>query len=275
MKRLLTIQDLSAVGRCSLTVALPVLSACGIETAVLPSAVLSTHTGGFGRPAVCDLTDRMDAFFEHWNREGVLFDAVYTGYLENTKQADSILNALPGLLRPEGMLIVDPAMADHGRLYSGLSEEHVSALKRLCRRADWILPNMTELCLLTGNPYSEDEGAESVRGILKNLPLRGGAVVTGVQFNEDEIGALTLCRGTFAEAKGQRLPGQYHGTGDLFASVFCAGLLRGMDGGAAADLAVAFIADCIRNTPDTAEKRFGVCFEPLLCTLEDRIRAYI
>ena len=142
--KILTVQDISCVGQCSLTVALPIISACGIETCVLPSAVLSTHTAGFKGYTFRDLTDDMPDICAHWQKEGISFDAVYTGYLGSTKQIDYVKNILSTVKKSDGYAVVDPAMADNGKLYPGFDMEFVEAMKTLCGAADYILPNITE-----------------------------------------------------------------------------------------------------------------------------------
>ena len=149
-KKIVTVQDISCYGQCSITVALPVLSAFGVETAILPSAILSTHTGGFTGFTVHDLTEEMPGIVNHWIREGIKFDAIYTGYIGDTRQFDIINDARKTLLNDRGLLIVDPAMADWGKLYSALDETIVEGMKKIVRTADVILPNLTEAAFLTG-----------------------------------------------------------------------------------------------------------------------------
>ena len=172
-KRLLTIQDISCVGQCSLTVALPILSACGHETAILPSAVLSTHTAGFSGWTCRDLTEDMPAINTHWNKEGLRFEAVYTGYLGSTRQIDYVKAIMNSTLTPEGLRIVDPAMADHGKLYPAFDMEYVEAMKSLCASADYLLPNVTEACFLTGIEYREEYDEAYIEELLTALHKLG------------------------------------------------------------------------------------------------------
>ena len=190
-KRILTIQDISCVGQCSLTVALPIISACGIETCVLPSAVLSTHTAGFTGYTFRDLTDDMPAIRDHWVREGITFDAIYTGYLGSTRQIDMVAHIFDTLC-PEGKKIVDPAMADHGKCYSGFDEKYVRAMERLCRKADMILPNITEACFLTGQEYRSEYDAAYIEELLQKLSGLGAktVVLTGVSYEAGKIGVI-------------------------------------------------------------------------------------
>ena len=152
-KKILTVQDISCYGQCSITVALPILSHYGIETAILPSAVLSTHTSGFTNFTVHDLTDEMPKIINHWIDENIRFDAIYTGYIGNKVQFDYILDNKDRLLNEGGLFIVDPAMADNGKMYYGLDEFIVLGMKKMCMQADYILPNITEACFLTGIEY--------------------------------------------------------------------------------------------------------------------------
>ena len=176
--RILTIQDISCVGQCSMTVALPILSACGQETCILPSAVLSTHTGGFSFPAIRDLTDDLPGIQKHWQKEGITFDAIYTGYLGSTKQIAYVEDILATMTRNGGKTIVDPAMADNGKLYTGFDAAYVDAMGKLCAKADVVLPNLTEACFLTGTAYREDMHEQEILAVVDRLHEMGcGCVV--------------------------------------------------------------------------------------------------
>ena len=154
-KKILTIQDISCVGQCSLTVALPILSACGLEACILPSAVLSTHTAGFSGFTFRDLTDDMPAIQAHWQKENIKFKAIYTGYLGSIKQIGYVKNILETMGDDDCVRIVDPAMADNGKLYSIFDMDYVEAMKPLCGIADILVPNITEAAFLTGCEYCE------------------------------------------------------------------------------------------------------------------------
>ena len=154
-KRIVAIHDISGFGKCSLTVALPICSAAGIETCVVPTAILSTHTGGFGKPEVLNLTANMDGIWRHWQRQGITFDAIYTGYLGSVEAVAVVNEIVNALLAPEGTLIVDPAMADHGKMYSGLTDAYAQAMQELSLRADIMLPNVTEAAMMANMPYSQ------------------------------------------------------------------------------------------------------------------------
>ena len=169
LKRIAVINDLSGFGRCSLTVALPIISACGVETCVLPSAVLSTHTGGFSGYTFRDLTEDMPQIKNHWVKEGIHFDAIYTGYLGSTKQIEYIEDIFNEVGGDTCLKVVDPAMADHGKLYKGFDSAFVEAMKKFCSKADYILPNITEACFLTDTEFKTEYDREYVENIIKSL----------------------------------------------------------------------------------------------------------
>ena len=181
-KKILTIQDISCVGQCSLTVALPIISACGIETCVLPSAVLSTHTAGFSGYTFRDLTEDMPSIKEHWKKEGINFSAIYTGYLGSTKQIEYVENIFADVATDDCVKIVDPAMADNGNLYPGFDKEFVDAMKGLCGKADYIVPNITEACFLTDMEYKTEYDRAYVDLLLKSLSDIGckNIILTGI-----------------------------------------------------------------------------------------------
>ena len=178
-KRILTIQDISCVGQCSLTVALPVLSVCGVEACALPSAVLSTHSGGFHGYTFRDLTEDIPAIWRHWQREGISFDGIYTGYLGSTRQMELISELFQNVLASGGKRIIDPAMADNGKLYAGFDGAYVAAMGEFCRQGDLLLPNLTEACLLTGTPFRPDPEVGEVRRLLEKLHDRCSGNVMG------------------------------------------------------------------------------------------------
>lgn len=274
-KRILVVQDISCVGQCSLTVALPILSACGIETAILPSAVLSTHTAaGFHGFTFRDLTDDIPAILAHWQKEGITFDALYTGYLGSTRQVEMVEQIMDTLIAPGGVKIVDPAMADNGKLYVGFDDDYVAAMRRLCARADIILPNITEAAFLTGQPYSEAHSEDYISNLMKGLSEVSSAavVLTGVSYEPDVIGAMSA-KGGEARYYGRHLiPQMFHGTGDVYASAFTGAYLRGYSLHDAAAIAVDFTLAAIENTVGAPEHWYGVRFEPVLPVLIERLK---
>ena len=273
-KRILVVQDISCVGQCSLTVALPILSACGMETAILPSAVLSTHTAGeFKGYTYRDLTDDIPAILDHWMRQGITFDALYTGYLGSTLQVEMVERIMDTLITPGGVKIVDPAMADNGKLYVGFDSEYVAAMRRLCARADIILPNITEAAMMTGRTYSETHSEDYISDLLVGLAEMGDAavVLTGVSYEPDVIGALAVEGGDAQYYGRHRIPKMFHGTGDVYASAFTGAYLRGHSLHGAARVAVDFTLAAIENTITAPEHWYGVRFEPVLPALMKRL----
>ncbi len=231
-KKILTVQDISCVGQCSLTVALPIISACGIETAILPSAVLSTHTGGFSGWTFRDLTEDIPGIVDHWEKESIRFDAIYTGYLGSMRQIDLVKDLFFRLSAPGCLKIVDPAMADHGVLYYGFDEAFAHHMASLCGVADIALPNITEACMMTNTPYVETGYDEAyVRTLMERVLALGAktVVLTGVCYREGELSIAILSRGDkeISYYTHERLDKSCHGTGDIFASAFTGAMVRG------------------------------------------------
>lgn len=272
MKRLLTIQDVSCVGQCSLTVALPLVSACGVECSVLPAALLSNHTGGFAGWTFADLTSEMEKIERKWIELGQKFDAFYTGYVCES-QIDRILSVMRTCAAPGAIRIVDPAMADNGRLYAGFSSDFPSRMARLCAGADYLLPNLTEAALLTGaepktSGLTRDE-VETLIGGLHGLGARN-VVLTGVSFEPDSLGSAVSDGRTVRYDFNPRLGRLTHGTGDVFASVFAGALLRGRSAYEAAALAADIVCEAIRATEDG--HWYGVRFERAIPSLVERLK---
>ena len=263
-KRVLTIQDISCVGQCSLTVALPVISACGIETCVLPSAVLSTHTGGFTGYTVRDLTDDMPAIKDHWLKEGIAFDAIYTGYLGSTKQIDYVKDIMSSVANDTCVCVVDPAMADNGKLYTGFDAAFVEEMKKLCAGADFILPNMTEAAFLTGTPYSADIDADEIMEKLVSLGAKN-VILKGVNpADNTKMGILMYINGEKYYYEHIRLPNSCHGTGDVYASAFVGALMRGKTPQKAVEIAANYVIECIKETAKEDNHWYGAKFETSL-----------
>ena len=271
-RRVLAVHDISCLGRCSLTVALPVLSAMGFETTLLPTSILSTHTGGFEGYTYRDLSRDMDPVVDHWAALGLRFDAIFTGWL-GTHRHIARLGHLLEALGDGAELIVDPVMGDNGRLYATLDEDYVAAMRDYCARADMLLPNLTEAALVTRTPYPGDGCDRAyVADMLRRLTDLGAraAVLTGVRLSPDRIGAAALERdsGRFHYSDSEFIPGMWHGAGDVFASALLGAHLQGRDLGACLASAVDFTARCIRRTRDAGtDERLGLQFEPELKTL--------
>lgn len=263
-KRVLTIQDISCVGQCSLTVALPIISACGVETAPLPSGVLSTHTGGFSGYTFRDLTDDIPAIEAHWQKEGITFDAIYTGYLGSTRQIDMVSHIMDTCLNSGAKTIVDPAMADNGKLYYGFDMDFVKQMAILCAKADIIVPNITEACFMTGIEYKTEYDKAYIMSIIDALTKLGTKtiVLTGVTYNSDTTGVVVFENGEYSYYEHKKLEGGCHGTGDVYASAFTGALMRGFKTFDAAALAADFTLLCIEKTlPDSKNHWYGVKFE--------------
>lgn len=265
-KKILTIQDISCVGQCSLTVALPILSACGLETAVLPSAVLSTHTAGFSGYTFRDLTDDMPPIQAHWQKEGIRFDGIYTGYLGSTKQVGYVKNILDTMGAEGSVKIVDPAFADNGKLYPIFDTAYVEAMKTLCPSADILLPNITEASFLGGVEYRESYDEDYILELLKAVSGLGCStiVLTGVQYAPGKTGVVVYEKGVMRYYEHRRISKGCHGTGDVYASSFAGALLRGKSLFEAAKVAADYTVRCIENTQDDPAHWYGVKFEPVL-----------
>lgn len=262
-KRILTIQDISCVGQCSLTVALPVLSACGVETAILPSAVLSTHTAGFSGFTFRDLTDDMPAIQAHWQKEGIKFDAIYTGYLGSIKQIGYVKEILATMGKEGSVKVVDPAFADNGKLYSIFDMEYVAAMRTLCPACDILIPNISEACFLTGVEYKETYDEEYIKTLLSKLAALGCAtvVLTGVGYTPESTGVVVYENGVMSYYEHSRIAKGCHGTGDIYASAFTGALMRGHSIFDAAKIAADYTVLCIKKTMDDANHWYGVKFE--------------
>lgn len=267
-KRVLAVHDISGVGRCSLTVALPIISAAGVECSVLPTAVLSTHTGGFTGYTCRDLTDDLLPMARHWESLGEQFDAIYMGYLASFAQMDMMREIFSLLADKDTLIAVDPVMGDNGKLYAAFDMTFPPAMLELCTHADLIKPNMTEAALLLGEEYQPGPYTkEYVEGLLLRLVQKTEArqiVLTGVFFDEERLGAATF-DGTTQEIAyifGENVPGLYHGTGDVFGSALVGALVRGMPLSEAVRAAVDFTVAAIQTTAKAGtDIRYGVNFE--------------
>lgn len=270
-KRIVTIQDISCLGKCSLTVALPILSAMDTEACVIPTAVLSTHTGGFSGYTFRDLTEDIEPIVNHWKREGFAFDAIYTGYLGSAEQCRLMIDLFKNFRNKNTLIFVDPAMADNGNLYAGFPSDFPHQMKQVCANADIIDPNLTEACLMLGETYPGKTGytKEWIRSILKKLCALGcrTAVLTGVIYSPEQQGAVAYDSktDTYSEYFSENLPESFHGTGDVFSSALCGALVRGQDLGRALKTAVDFTVEAIRiSSQDPEQPRYGVRFEAAL-----------
>ena len=262
-KRILTIQDISCVGQCSMTVALPILSACGHETCILPTALLSTHTGGFGKPAVTHVDAALPEIIRHWKENGITFDAVLVGYLGSLSAIETVAEILDTMLAPGGIGIVDPAMADHGRLYSGFDEKYARAMGNLCRKADVIIPNITEAAMLSGSEYRDALTEDYVTQLLTALD-HPCVILTGVGYREGETGIVVREGKVQFHYVHPRIGKSYHGTGDMFAAAFAGSLMQGQSKPEAVKVAADYVCQCIVNTAENPAHWYGVKFETAL-----------
>ncbi|MBQ8524610.1 MAG: pyridoxamine kinase [Clostridia bacterium] len=267
-KNVVTLQDISCFGKCSITVALPVISAMGLSCAVIPTAVLSTHTGGFKGFTFRDLTDDIPSVSEHWQREGLSFDGIYTGYLGSRRQIGMIIDFIESFRR-DTLIFVDPAMADHGKLYTGFDMDFVSAMRELCSKADIIVPNITEAAMMLGCEYKASGYDEAyIHTMLRRLCDLGcrRALLTGVSYDSGHRGCVCYDRENdcFESYFSENIPVESHGTGDVFASSFFGALMLGKQIGEAMKIAVDFTVASIRATLGDAGHWYGVKFEKCL-----------
>lgn len=262
-KRILTIQDISCLGQCSMTVALPIISACAHETCILPSAVLSTHTGGFSGYTVNDLSEDFPAVKNHWLKEGISFDAIYTGYLGSTKQIQYVSDIFDSLKREDAKIIVDPAMADNGKLYWGFDEEYVKGMAYLCSKADIILPNITEACFLTGTEYREEYDESFVCELISKLReiCSGSVIITGVSYDDSHIHVVISDGDSKTAYTHKKISKSYHGTGDIFSSAFVGAYMHDKSKFDAVKIASDYTVKCIENTVDDDSHWYGTKFE--------------
>ena len=277
MKRILTVQDISCLGKCSLTIALPVISAMGVETVILPTAVLSTHTmfKGF---TVKDLSDQIEPITAHWKKEGVRFDAIYTGYLGTAEEIDAMLRLFEDFRDENTLIFVDPVMGDNGKLYAAFDMDYAVKNTALCAKADVIVPNITEAALMTGMEYRTDYDEAYIREMLEKLSLLGPktAVLTGVSLKPGKTGVMGLDRETGKTFlyQNDKVSASYHGTGDIFSSVCVGALTNGLPLSEAVKIAADYTALTIRKTlEDPKEPWYGVNFEETLPDLIDLLAA--
>lgn len=266
-KRVAAIHDVSGIGKCSLTAAIPVISAAGIEAAVVPTAVLSTHTGNITGFTYRDLTSDLVPFMEHWKSLGVEFDGIYSGFLGSTEQVDIVCDFIDKFRTDKTVIIVDPAMADGGRMYTTFEADFAKEMAVLCKKADIIVPNITEAAFLLDEEYLEPPyNKEYIDGIVKRLAELGPSMVvlTGVSFKDTDIGFAVYCRENDKVFYGfsEKYDGVYYGTGDIFASALIAAYLRGKDIRESAQIALEFTCGAIKRTYEAGtDTRFGVNFE--------------
>ena len=268
-KRVLAIHDISCVGKCSLTVALPVISATGAECSILPTSLLSTHTGGFENYTFLDLTEEIPKIANHWQELKLPVQYIYSGYLGSFRQIDLIKELFDkfslGDRGEKTMICVDPVMGDNGSLYALFDEEFAKGMASLCGKADLIMPNITEACYMTGIPYKEDNYDEGyVKELIESLHQLGPkyVILTGVSFDPDKLGAACSDGENISYYMEERIEGYYHGTGDVFGSSLVGAVSNGISPEKAMEIAVKYTVASIRRTKNAGtEARYGVCFE--------------
>lgn len=273
-KKVLTLQDISCYGQCSITVALPILSACGLETAIIPSAVLSTHTGGFTGYTFCDLTPEIPKILNHWQKEKVFFSAIYSGYLGSAEQMEYLKEAYKVCGLPDCVKIVDPVMADSGKFYSGFDYAFAEKMKDLCKIADVILPNLTEASILTGEPYLTEYDESYIKRLGEKLLAIGckTVIITGVGYTKETTGVAVINKDGYQYYCHKKIHQHCHGTGDIFSSAFTGALMNGKDYLSAVKIAADYVVKCIEYTVPDPTHAYGVKFEPLLPDLIKAIK---
>ena len=276
MKRILTIQDISCVGKCSLTVALPIISAMGVETAIIPTAVLSTHTV-FQNFSFKDLTDQILPITDHWQAEKLTFDGIYTGYLGSFEQIDIMAQVFRRFKTADNVILVDPVMGDNGKLYPAFDMAFAAKMAALCAEADIIVPNITEACFMTGMPYRETYDASYIKELLDKLSALGAkvSILTGVSFEPGKTGVMGCekATGEYFYYSHEKISRNFHGTGDIFSSTCVGAMMGGKPWQEAVKVAADYTAECIRLTLKDPEARdYGVNFEQGIPYLLERMQ---
>ena len=275
-KKILTIQDISCYGQCSITVALPILSACGYETAILPTSILSTHTSGFKDFQYKDMDEELERFLEHWKREQLKFDAVYTGYLGSISLVDFTIKAIKQCKKENALIIIDPAMGDNGRLYPAFNKEYALKMRELIKDADIILPNITEACFMCEYPYKDRYDQAYIEGLLTELRKYTDAkiILTDVSLKKNTTGVYMYFDGHFQYYKHHKIGNGYHGTGDIFSSTFVASYMKNREIYLSVKMAADYVYRCINYTQSDRDHWYGVKFEPLLNGFVNKLNEY-
>ncbi len=272
MKRIVTIQDISCFGKCSQTVAMPIISALGVETVPLPTAILSTHTGEFKDYTFLPLCDEVRKITNHWKQQQIKFDAIYIGYIGSIEQAEFLVDFIDDFADENTVVFLDPAIADNGEIYSGLDYEYIDVIRRLCANADIIAPNIYEAMLLVDGEISNEYDDNDIERISKSITaLCPKVIITGIHKNDKilTLGIDTL-NNSSATKENERYDGMYYGTGDVFSSVFIGCYVKGLDFHKAISFADDFIQECIKETlPDKEKYWYSINFEKCMHILTD------
>ncbi len=275
VKKVAAIHDLSGFGRTSLTAIIPILSSMGVQVCPFPTAILSTHTNGFEGFTFVDLTDTMDAFLNHWKKEKIEFDCIYSGFLGSPKQIDIISNFILNFKREDNLVVVDPVMGDNGSLYQTMSNEMVVKMRDLIKKADIITPNFTEAALLLDRPFTKDIEESEIKNWLLELSDMGPEIVIITSVldknnpNKTSVIAYDKINNKFWKVSCEYIPAFFPGTGDSFASVLIGSLLQGDSLPIALDRSVNFITNGIRSSYGfNYPQKEGILIEKVLDTLK-------
>jgi len=274
-KRVMAINDISCFGKCSLTVALPVLSAAGCEVCPVPTALLSTHTGGFEGYTFKNLDDQIMPITEHWKKKGIHFDAIYSGYLGSYEQIDYVESIINDFADENVTVLVDPVMGDNGKLYAGFDKKFAKGLLGLCKRADIIVPNITEVSYMLDIEYREiysEKDMDFIFGKFEELDIKH-VVITGIHMEDDTVACAVYDKGEIFFVKNKKIEGMFHGTGDVFASALLGAYEKGMNLKKSVEFAVWYVYECILITKERYGKsHYGVDFESVLNKFVEKIQ---
>ena len=275
MKRIITVQDFSCVGKCSLTVAIPLVSAFGIEACALPTALLSTHTA-FKHWTFANLCNNIPDILTAWKNEDIKFDGFYSGYLGGLDLIEQSKDIIDNYIKKDGIVLVDPAMGDNGKLYVGFDKEYAKATASLCAKADVITPNITEACFMLDVPYSDKYDVDYLNSLCDGLKKLGAknVIITGVR-KGNEVGVYCSYEdGSIYEYFAEREVQDFHGTGDIYSSVFYGALMNGCSLSACAKFACDFVKKCINVTlNEENHATYGVNFEQCTSEIVDFLRS--
>lgn len=262
--RVLAINDISCVGKCSLTVALPIISAAGVTCDILPTAILSTHTGGFQGYTFRDLSEDIPAVLSHWKSLGLIYDVIISGYLGSIDQIEMVKSVKRDFLKQDGLMVIDPVMGDNGILYAHFDQKFVEEMKGLCRIADIIVPNITEACFLTDTDYTFVGETDYLKILEKLKALCPCPSVTGCDETAQDGSAKSAVyyidkTGEIKRYATEKIDGAFHGAGDVYASALVGALARGIDLNRSVQIAADFTKNSIRQTAaDKTEARYGL-----------------
>ena len=270
IKNVAAIHDLVGVGKAALTNIIPVMSVLNVDVCPIPTVILSTHMGGYGKPAIRKLNGYIDECREHYKQNNVEFDSILVGYLGDRENVIETKNFIKEFKRQNNLVVVDPILGDNGKFYSGFDKEYISEIRCVLGDADIITPNITEACLLTGYEYRDDLKHDDILNICRNLADFGcrNVVITSIPSNEDNIGIAVYNCGELNILYFDRIKGAFHGTGDIFDAVLIGKILNGSDLLSAVKCSADFIRECIKySLKYDYPEREGVMVESVLYKL--------